>query len=250
MKELFLMWRYKKMVALAGFSAALMAAVLIPLNHVFVLPGPSWLSPAILLPPLLGFLFGPAGAWGAALGSLGADLFGGFGLESLTIAGGTLLLGYIPYRLYFLKGRELPLEWKQSGRLIAGYLPVAVVGALANSFILGWGASVAGAVSFQEVALSSFLNDLVMAAGIGSLVLVVLVRLFRRWDMLWTSNMRPEDAGADSPYAVLGARVLTASVLLGFAGCLVASVLGHAMTANILGSVSLAGILTGAVIIS
>src|SRR5688500_3407795 len=76
MKEVFSMWRHTQMVVLVALSAAIYAAVLIPFKGFPIIPGYIELRPANAFPIVFGLLFGPAEAWGAAIGNLIGDFFG------------------------------------------------------------------------------------------------------------------------------------------------------------------------------
>src|SRR3712207_9378038 len=76
MKEVFTMWRHTQMVVLVALSAAIYAAVLIPLKGFPIIPGAIEIRPANVFPFVFSLLFGPAGAWGAAIGNLIGDFFG------------------------------------------------------------------------------------------------------------------------------------------------------------------------------
>src|SRR3712207_8472997 len=73
MKEIFTMWRHTQMVVLVALSAAIYAAVLIPFKGFTIIPGFTEVRPANVFPFVFGLLFGPAGAWGAAVGNLIGD---------------------------------------------------------------------------------------------------------------------------------------------------------------------------------
>jgi hypothetical protein len=77
--ELFTMWRSTRMVVLTAVCAALYASILIPFKVVPLIPGVTELRPASAVPVVCSFLFGPAGAWGAAFGNAIGELFGGLG---------------------------------------------------------------------------------------------------------------------------------------------------------------------------
>ena len=83
MKEVFTMWRHTQMVVLVALSAAIYAAVLIPLKGFPIIPGAIEIRPANVFPFVFSLLFGPAGAWGAAIGNLIGDFFGTLGLGSI-----------------------------------------------------------------------------------------------------------------------------------------------------------------------
>src|SRR5580704_14117373 len=70
MSDLRLMWRNTRMVVLCAISAALYAAVLVPFKVVPLIPGVTELRPANAIPVVCSFLFGPAAAWGSAIGNM------------------------------------------------------------------------------------------------------------------------------------------------------------------------------------
>ena len=70
MRELGAMWRNTRMVVLCAISAALYAAVLVPFKVVPLIPGVTELRPANAIPVVCSFLFGPAAAWGSAIGNI------------------------------------------------------------------------------------------------------------------------------------------------------------------------------------
>jgi len=73
MKEVFTMWKYTQMIVLTALSAAIYAAVLIPFKGFVIIPSLTEVRPANVFPFVFGLLFGPAGAWGAAIGNLIGD---------------------------------------------------------------------------------------------------------------------------------------------------------------------------------
>ena len=77
MKEVFAMWRHTQLVVLVALSAAIYAAVLIPFKGFPIVPGYIELRPANAFPVVFGLLFGPAGAWGSAIGNTIGDFVGG-----------------------------------------------------------------------------------------------------------------------------------------------------------------------------
>ena len=76
MRDAVAMWRNTRLVVLAAMSASLYAALLIPFKVLPLIPGVTELRPANAVPVVCSFLFGPAGAWGAAIGNLIGDFFG------------------------------------------------------------------------------------------------------------------------------------------------------------------------------
>src|SRR5579883_3418424 len=107
MAELFAMWRNTRMVVLTAICAALYAAILIP--------GITEFRPANAVPVVCSFLFGPAGAWGAAFGNLIGDFFGGLGPGDLFGFFANLLYGLVPYLVWEAITTAAPLPRGAAG---------------------------------------------------------------------------------------------------------------------------------------
>src|SRR5512137_1782207 len=101
MRDALAMWHNTRMIVLAAVTAAIYAAALLAFKTVIpLIPGITEVRVANIFPMAFGFLFGPAGAWGLAIGNLIGDIFGGT-LSPASIAGfiGNFLMGYLPYTL-------------------------------------------------------------------------------------------------------------------------------------------------------
>lgn len=109
MREVFTMWRHTKMVVLVALTAAVYAAILIPLKGIPLIPGITELRPANVVPVVFSLLFGPAAAWGSAFGNLIGDFFGTLGLGSLFGFVGNFFYGLIPYKLWNVSSKK----WKE-----------------------------------------------------------------------------------------------------------------------------------------
>ena len=105
MSELRLMWRNTRMVVLCAISAALYAAVLVPFKVVPLIPGVTELRPANAIPVVCSFLFGPAAAWGSAIGNMIGDFFGGVSPGDIFGFFANLAYGWIPYKVWELIAR-------------------------------------------------------------------------------------------------------------------------------------------------
>src|ERR1700719_4573037 len=117
MSELRLMWRNTRMVVLCAISAALYAAVLVPFKVVPLIPGVTELRPANAIPIVCSFLFGPAAAWGSAIGNMIGDFFGGVSPVDTFGFIGNLAYGYIPYKMWsVIAPRHSPVEGTWTGR--------------------------------------------------------------------------------------------------------------------------------------
>ncbi|MDD5170515.1 MAG: QueT transporter family protein, partial [Syntrophales bacterium] len=87
MRDALSMWGNTRMIVLTAVCAAIYGATLIAFKAAIPLvPGITEVRVANIFPMAFGFLFGPAGAWGLAIGNLIGDIFGGT-LSPASIAG-------------------------------------------------------------------------------------------------------------------------------------------------------------------
>src|ERR687884_2213433 len=110
MKEVLTMWRHTQMVVLVALSAAIYAAILIPFKGFPIIPGAIEIRPANVIPFVVGLLFGPAGAWGSAIGNLIGDFFGTLSPGSIGGFVGNFFLALLPYKMwaaYFRRDENL-----------------------------------------------------------------------------------------------------------------------------------------------
>ena len=173
MKELLSMWKYTRMVVLVALCAAVYAAVLIPFKiAVPLVPGFTEIRPANALPIVFSLLFGPAAAWGAAFGNLIGDFFGTLGLGSLFGMIGNFLYGHLPYRIWRRISPESPSL--DTGRQILRLVFITLVASGACGLTIGWGVDLLGFVPFAALGTIIVLNNFVIAAILGPLIMRVL----------------------------------------------------------------------------
>lgn len=229
MKEVFSMWKDTKMVVLVALSAGIYAAVLIPFKGFVLIPGITEFRPASALPVVLGLLFGPAGAWGAAIGNLIGDFFGSLGIGSTFGFVGNFLFAYVPYKLWrnlgMVSKEDMEPNLKSSKQIIA-YVVVAILGSAACALFIGWGLELLGMVPFAALASIITLNNSIPSIILGIPLLLVLYPRIKKWDLLWTDVLPEEDVPAMTARTRTGAIVMTALVVVGLIGGLAAAVGG------------------------
>ena len=189
--ELLEVWRDTRQIVLTAQIAAIYAAVLIPFKvGIPIIPGFVELRPANALPIVASLLFGPAAAWGAAIGNLIGDLFGTLGPGSLFGMIGNFVYAYLPYRFW---GRLGPLSSGQSPALrsfrqILEYLILCALASLACAVTIGWGLDLMHLLPFQVLAPAIFLNNLLMSAVLGPPLLRFLYPRVARWGLLYSDS--------------------------------------------------------------
>ena len=198
MKEVFTMWRHTQLVVLVALSAAIYAAVLIPFKGFPIVPGYIELRPANAFPVVFGLLFGPAGAWGAAIGNLIGDFFGTLTLGSVGGFVGNFFLAYLPYKMwgaYFRSDENMETNVDSSKKL-GVYILVTILASVVCALIISWWVALLGFIPFQAALPLITFNNAIMAGVLGPLLLLALYPRVKRWGLLWTEIMEPEEVSA------------------------------------------------------
>ena len=198
MKEAFTMWRHTQLVVLVALSAAIYAAVLIPFKGFTIVPGYIEIRPANAFPVVFGLLFGPAGAWGAAIGNLIGDFFGTLTLGSVGGFVGNFFLAYLPYKMWgaYFRSDENVETNVESGKKFGVYILVTILASVVCAVIISWWIALLGFVPFQAALPLIVFNNAIMAGVLGPLLLLALYPRVKRWGLLWTEIMEPEEVSA------------------------------------------------------
>ena len=198
MKEVFTMWRHTQMVVLVALSAAIYAAVLIPFKGFPIVPGYIELRPANAFPVVFGLLFGPAGAWGAAVGNLIGDFFGTLSLGSVGGFVGNFFLALLPYKMWsFFFRRDENMETNvDSGKKFGVYIAVVILASAACAAIIAWWVDLLGFFPFLVFFALILFNNAIMGGVLGPILLLALYPRVKRWGLLWTEIMEPEEVSS------------------------------------------------------
>src|SRR5919199_3358006 len=198
MREVFTMWRHTQLVVLVALSAAIYAAVLIPFKGFTIVPGYIEIRPANVFPVVFGLLFGPAGAWGSAIGNLIGDFFGTLSLGSVAGFVGNFFLAYLPYKMwstYFRRDENIETN-VNSGKKLGVYLLVTILASVVCAVIISWLVDLLGLIPFKVTLPLIVFNNAIMAGVLGPLLLLALYPRVKRWGLLWTEIMEPEEVSA------------------------------------------------------
>lgn len=212
MRDAVAMWRNTRLVVLAAVSASLYAALLIPFKVLPLIPGVTELRPANAVPVVCSFLFGPAAAWGAALGNLIGDFFSGIGPGDLFGFVGNFLYGFLPYHAWRLLSADDPLP--RSPRQWVAFVGVVALAAAACALVVGWGLNMLGFVPFAVLANIVFFNNFIMASVLSPLLLLALYPRVKQ------AALRYDDLAAPPPRGT-SRRIGLAAVVVGTLGGLI-----------------------------
>ena len=195
------MWKYGIMVALTVLCAGLYMLLLLPTKSIPIIPGVTEIRPASLLPVIFGLLFGPAGAWGSALGNLGGDFFGTLSVGSVFGFIGNFMYAYIPYKLWnHIKPRfgedrtpNINTPWK-----LAQFGIISFISSTACAATIAWGLDILNLASFSALAIIITLNNSVITLVLGPFILPICYTIAKKRKLLWTDIMHPSDISGPS----------------------------------------------------
>jgi len=185
------MWDNTRLVVFTAICASLYAAILIPFKVLPIIPGVTELRPANAVPVICSFLFGPAAAWGAAIGNLIGDFFGGIGPGDFFGCIGNFLYGFAPYKIWELLAGDrppVPTTFTVWGRFI---FTVFLASALCAIFI-GWGLHLLGFVPFSVLGNIVLFNNFVSSMLFAPLLLAVIYPRVARGRLLYHHLLPPK----------------------------------------------------------
>lgn len=215
------MWESTRLVVFAAICASLYAAILIPFKVLPIIPGVTELRPANAVPVICSFLFGPAAAWGAAIGNIIGDFFGGIGPGDFFGCIGNFLYGIAPYKIWALISAEQPVP-RTLTTWVKFIFTVFLASTLCAIFI-GWGLNLLGFVPFSVLGNIILFNNFASSLLFAPLLLTVVYPRVERGRLLY-HNLLP--AKPEKPEAIrfAGLGLLTCAAVGGLiAGNLLSS---------------------------
>jgi energy-coupling factor transport system substrate-specific component len=210
MTDLALVWRNTRMVVLTAICASLYAAVLIPFKVIPLIPGVTEVRPANAIPVVCSFLFGPAAGWGAAIGNLIGDFFGGVGPGDIFGFLGNLAYGYVPYKTWqLLAGEQGPLL--TSPRLAAKFVFVCLLASAFCADIVGWGENLMALRPFALLGNVIVFNNMIATLVLAPFMLAALYPRVKAGRLLYRDVM-PELPRRSPAQSRIGLLMLGAGV--------------------------------------
>lgn len=215
-------WSKPRLLALASYTAALYAAVLIPFKYgIPLVPGATEVRPGIAVLLLCSFLFGPAAAWGGAFGNLIGDFFGGtLGMGSLFGMPANFLYAYIPYKLWEISGGK-PVWEKRDFVWWARFFLVCWVSSAVCAGIIAWGLELVFHIPVMLLGGIIFINNLILPLILTPLLISLLAPRLRKWGLTYEQMERPPEpapaAGAGAVLLSLCAIPAGIMMIVGFA---------------------------------
>jgi energy-coupling factor transport system substrate-specific component len=206
MNGLRLMWRNTRMVVLCAISAALYAAVLVPFKVVPLIPGVTELRPANAIPVVCSFLFGPAAAWGSAIGNMIGDFFGGASPGDIFGFFANLVYGLVPFKVWETIARgQSPVPWSMVNAV--KYVFACLLASVLCADLVGWGDNVLAIRPFSVLGNVIILNNMTSALALSPFILKAVYPRVRKGRLLYEDVM-PELVPRPLALRVLGILLL------------------------------------------
>lgn len=175
------------MIGFMMLTAVLYLASLYPLEGLTLFGGYTDFGRlGVAVPIAFSFLFGPAAAWGAAIGNILTDV----AVQHVDISSvfgffGNLLLGYIPYKLWRTVTADEPDL--RSIRKLALFAGVVVLACVICGLVIGWGLYWLGLTSFMPTAAIIAGTNALWAVIAGSILLALTYKFFSKRKLLYSN---------------------------------------------------------------
>jgi energy-coupling factor transport system substrate-specific component len=111
---------------------------------------------------------------------------------------GNFFLAYLPYKMwgaYFRSDENIETN-VDSGKKFGVYILVTILASVVCALIISWLVALLGFVPFQAALPLIVFNNAIMAGVLGPLLLLALYPRVKRWGLLWTEIMEPEEVSA------------------------------------------------------
>jgi energy-coupling factor transport system substrate-specific component len=225
MKAVFAMWSNTRMIILTAVSAAVYSAALLAFKTAIpLIPGITEVRVGNIFPVPLGLMFGPAGAWGSAIGNLIGDIFGGT-LTPGSLSGfvGNFLQAYLPYTLWttLIPFSQRSVDWNpRKGSNWVTYILVTLISSVACAVVISIFVDFVGLVPYKVLVRIISLNN-ILGGLIGVILLTTVFKMVKdHLHLFWAEIMEEPDRG--KPIAgLLGAWMVTAGAFFGLFGGMV-----------------------------
>jgi energy-coupling factor transport system substrate-specific component len=218
MLPLIAMWKNTRMIVLVAVTAAIYATAEVVFSSVspVIIPGVVEFKVSDLLTMLLGILFGPAGAWGVAIGNVFGDAFtGNLAVGSIFGFLSTFAVAYIGYTMWWRLGDDAVGDGRPKPRLVVAYLAIGVVAAVVAAIILAWGLDLLGIAPFKVIS-DALVGNFIFGNWLGAIIFFLVYPRFQKMHLTWTSIMAVEPATWKSINFLTGVAVVTAASFAGW----------------------------------
>lgn len=183
MHELLEVWTDRKGIANIAMTGLLYALLLIPFNQLhWTIAGIS-IRPAAMLPIFSGIIFGPAAAWGLAIGNIAGDFFGSWSMMSVF---GFLVNFLMPYLSYLVWHRLMEgHEFRVNRTSVGYYLLVSFTITTVCMFLLACSGTIFFGRPFESKFISYLGNNIIWSMTAGTALFGLALEPAIRWRLVY-----------------------------------------------------------------
>lgn len=197
MKDIFSMWSNTRMIVLTAICAALYAGLMLPFKIAPIVPGFSELRPGAAIPLTCSLLFGPAAAWGAGIGNIIGDIWGGMiGPGSFFGFIGNFLMAYIPYKFWHILNGKADMELSSNNdnnhnklKSISFFILICITASFACAVFVGWGLDIINLVPLRILANVIAINNSIFTILLGLPLTIALYKRVKQWGLFYADIM-------------------------------------------------------------
>lgn len=192
------MFKYASMIKGVAFCATTFAFLSVVFkNSIVLVPEVTEIRLCNILACCYGIWFGPAGAWGCAIGNLVGDMAGSLTWLSIFGFTGNFLSAWIPYKIWGVTGnilgeKHMDRPSMQSKLWWLRYLICALVSVIACATVLAVPFDLSGSLSATNTFLLIFLNN--MGAAVVGLILYIIMSQIPKNVLPYWREMMADDA--------------------------------------------------------
>jgi len=191
MNEIFSPFMSKRKLLHIGICALVFIGMAIPFKVMVLIEGFTEVRPVNAVPVVVGLLFGPAGAWGCAIGNLIADLFGTFSKASVLGFVGNFIAALLPYKLWHLTSRGEKPNAKNHKNIIK-YVFNATISALATAILISCGLDILFGMWMPQIFWMILINDIGFPILLGLPVFIVLTSEDNKVEITMPDNIQKQ----------------------------------------------------------
>jgi energy-coupling factor transport system substrate-specific component len=111
---------------------------------------------------------------------------------------GNFFLALLPYKMwsaYFRRDENMETN-VDSGKKLGVYIALVILASVVCAVIISWWIDLLGLVPFTAALALIVFNNAIMAGVLGPILLLALYPRVKRWGLLWTEIMEPEEVSA------------------------------------------------------
>jgi energy-coupling factor transport system substrate-specific component len=206
MKDIISMWSNTRMIVLTAICAALYAGLMLPFKIAPIIPGFSEIRPGTAIPLTCSLLFGPAAAWGAGIGNVIGDIWGGMiGPGSFFGFIGNFLMAYIPYKFWHILNGKTDIELNSNTvKSVSVFILICITASFACAVFVGWGLDIIKFVPLRMLTNVIAINNSIFTILLGLPLTLALYKRVKQWGLFYADIMKgPQGVTSISRFGAL-----------------------------------------------